>query len=149
MILDNIKNASLYSGLNPRIEAALEWLQSQDFSQLEPGKIDIKGDELYALVNEYNTSKKEERFWEAHRKYIDIQFIVSGSEMMGYAGIDTLTPSSQYDEEKDFCKLDGDGSFVIAKAGTFAIFYPQDAHMPNLIFGSSEPVKKVVVKVLI
>lgn len=147
MVIDNIKNAVKYYGLGEKIETALKWIQNQDFSRIPVGRIDIDGDNIYAGISEYNTRKKEDGFWEAHKKYIDVQYVASGSEIMGWANIEDMKVSSDYDNAKDFYKLDGNGSFIEAPVGTFAIFYPNDAHMPNIILHHSEKVKKIVVKV--
>lgn len=149
MVSDNIKNASQYYGLGTRIETALKWLQDKDLSQLQPGKVEVDGEEIFAIVNHYDTRKIEDSSWEAHRRYIDIQFIVSGSEMMGYVPLDTLTATTNFDESKDVCLYEGAGTFIDATPGTFFILFPQDAHMPNILSGSSEPVKKVIMKVLV
>ena len=151
MIIDSIKNASLYYALGDRIAAALKYIEGADLPSLPKGRHEIQGDEVYALVQDYLTKPKDAALWEAHRKYIDIQFVVSGTERMGYTSLETMTavhPAPEYNEVKDVVKFDGEGSFFIAEPGTFAIFAPQDAHMPGINVSGSEPVRKVVVKVL-
>lgn len=147
MILDIIENTFLYDGLGPRIAAGLEWLCETDLAELEPGRYEIRGDECYALVMNYETRPKEQGAWEAHRKYIDIQHIISGTELMGYAHIEGLNASTDYDEAKDAIILTGSGDFLTVSAGGFVIFYPHDAHMPSISAGSPQPVKKAVIKV--
>lgn len=149
MIIDNIRNASIYYGLNPRIEAALKWLGAQEFSKLELGRIDILGDECYAIVQDYATVPREEKRWEAHRRYIDVQFVSSGTEMIGFANIETLKVVEEYNDEKDITWLEGDGDFSTVPAGTFVILHPHDAHMPGCAVEKPEMVRKIVVKVLI
>ena len=146
MIIDQLKNASMYFGLGPRVEAALRYLQGTDFEQVEPGRYEIDGDRVFALVQEYESKPKEEGFWEAHRQYVDVQYVASGAEHMGYAPAERLQ-AGVYDAEKDFLKLDGDGEFLKVRAGSFVILAPQDAHMPGTAITAPQPVKKVVVKV--
>lgn len=146
MIVDHIDNAHLYYGLGPRFEKALRYLAETDLAGTAPERYDLDGDDLFALVQEYQSKPRAEGFWEAHRKYADVQFVVSGAEHMGYAPIASLQ-AGEYDGEKDFLKLGGDGAFIEMGAGTFIILHPQDAHMPGMAITSPEPVKKVVVKV--
>lgn len=149
MIFDILKNASLYYGLGERMKAGLQWLENADPNALEPGRYDILGDDCYALVMTYDTKLPEQASWEAHRRYIDIQYIASGAERMGYANLAALATTVPYDESKDAELLKGVGDFVTAGAGTFVVFQPEDAHMPSVAVDSPAPVKKAVVKVLV
>lgn len=145
MVVDDIRNASLYYALGAGIEAALRHLQGTDFSRAEPGKYEIGGG-CFAIVQDYATAPREEKRWEAHRDYIDVQFIASGVELMGYADIDSLRVIEDYDASKDAAFLEGNGSFLTARAGTFVILFPHDAHMPGVAVDGPSPVRKVVVK---
>ena len=148
MIIDAIGNASLYYRLGRRIEAGLRFLETRDFSKMQPGRYDIEGDACYALVQDYETKPRPPQAgWEAHRKYVDIQYVVSGIERIGYANLEDMRVSAAYDESKDALFLEGKGDFLLVRAGTFLIFGPQDAHMPGLAEVDPSPVRKVVVKV--
>jgi YhcH/YjgK/YiaL family protein len=147
MITQNIKNASLYFGLGERIAKGLKYLQQTDFSGMEPGKYEIDGSDVFALVQKYDSKPISEGKWEAHRKFIDVQFVAEGAEQMGYADIESLEVTKEYDAEGDYLLLQGKGCMLACSAGTFAIFGPQDAHMPCIAIDSPSPVKKVVVKV--
>ena len=148
---DNIKNANLYYNISKNIEIGLKYLETTDFSDLESGKYEIKGNEIYALVQDYESKPIEEGKFEAHRKYTDIQYIVKGEEQMGVADLNDFNEATTYSEEKDIIflspKCDCKSEFVRVKSGEFAIFEPQDAHMPSIAIYSPEYVKKVVVKV--
>lgn len=148
MIIDRLKNASLYFGLHKRLEAAFSYLQNTDFSEVEPGRYEVEGTNIYALVQQYESKPKEKGRWEAHRRYMDIQYIWEGEELFGYAYLDDLNTIS-YDENKDFVTLEGKGDFVTLHSGSFVIVAPQDAHMPGIAISTPKPVKKIVVKVLI
>ena len=132
--------------LGGRIEAALRYLQDTDFRQIDPERYAIDGDQVYAMVQEYDSKPKAEGFWEAHRKYLDVQYVAAGAEHMGYAPATTLLAGA-YEEENDFVKLEGEGEFFLLREGFFCILAPQDAHMPGMAIDQPEPVKKVVVKV--
>jgi len=149
MIIDHIENAWQYKGCGARIGLALQFLKETDFTKIETGKHIIKGDEVYAMVFEYDTKPKEEAKLEAHRKYIDVQYVASGNEQMGYAFLSNHEAIEGYKEDDDFALYDVDASFIEMNKGMFAIFYPDDLHMPGIINHQLEKVKKVVVKVLV
>ena len=89
MIIDKLSNTHLYSGFGERINKAFTYLKETDFSNMEIGKHEIDGENIFALVNEYNTKDESEGKLEAHKKYIDVQFVAKGSELMGYAPLAT------------------------------------------------------------
>lgn len=148
MIIDRLGNAGLYRGLGEHVRKALDYLASQDFAGLESGRYDIDGDNVYALVQRYVTKPREKGVWEAHRRYIDVQYVASGIETLGYTHVGGLKETQEYSPEKDCVLLAGAGDFVTARAGTFVVFFPEDAHMPCLASEGAVPVLKVVVKVL-
>ncbi len=160
MIIDHLKNVTsgfypnLLSanggdpGLAKRLQAGFDFLQNTDLANTPVGKIEIDGDRVFALVQEYNTKPREKGFWEAHRQYIDIQYVVSGVEHMGYANLAQLTPG-EYDAARDFLPIEGAGSFVLLPSGMFTVFLPEDGHMPGMAVTEPQPVKKVVVKVAV
>jgi len=148
MIIDRLDNAARYSGLGERIALALQFLQDNDCTELPVEKIPIRGDEVYALVQDNTTKPRDQGVWEAHRKCIDVQFVAAGVEEMEYAHIKTLTSQQPYDENDDYELFDGPGSVVTVPAGSFTIFFPEDGHIPGCAV-NDEPaaVRKIVVKV--
>ena len=146
MILDQLHNAAGYFGTHERLTKALRYLQNTDLSSYAPGRYEIEGSDIFMLVQEYETKPREKGFWEAHRQYMDIQYVASGVELMGYANLGYLRVG-EYDESKDFVPRFGEGTFFEMHAGTFTIFAPQDAHMPGLAAGEPQSVRKIVVKV--
>ncbi|MDD5712401.1 MAG: YhcH/YjgK/YiaL family protein [Smithellaceae bacterium] len=146
MIIDRIGNIGSYLHLDKGIAAALEYVRNADFSTIAPGKYEIDGDRMFAIVSEYTTQDRRNCKLEAHRKYIDVQYVVTGSEWFGYAPLHDRIPASAYSDEQDEALYDGEASFIKFGAGMFAIFFPEDLHMPGT---GKEPtkVKKVVVKV--
>lgn len=147
MVFDNINNSGLYFGMCKGIEKALKYLQQTDFTEVEPGKYEIVGMDIYALVQEYDSKLITFGKWEAHKEYIDVQYVVSGLEQMGYAYGKDLEIVEEYNADGDYTLYKGNGSMIVAKAGTFAIFGPEDAHMPGVAVNAPSFVKKVVVKV--
>jgi YhcH/YjgK/YiaL family protein len=149
MIIDKLSNAKQYYGLSIGIEKALKYLENTDISKFEVGKYEIDGKNMYVSVAEYETKNIEQGKWEAHRKYLDIQFIISGKEKMGYAPINEMKVKSEYNQEKDILFLEGEGNYLAANEGTFLVFYPEDAHMPGIKAEKQQFVKKAVIKILI
>ena len=149
MIVDRIENASLYRNLSERIAFALEILKKGEIPKREPGRYELRGLEIYALVQEYQPKPKTEGKWEAHRKYIDVQYVSQGTEQMGWANLRDLKVTEPYSDQKDAAFFQGNGNFLTIPAGTFAIFFPEDGHMPGIATAQPEPVRKVVIKVLL
>lgn len=149
MVTDTLANASIYFPLSPRIEAALRFLQQPQLPSLQLGKHAIDGDRIFALIQEYETRPPEQCFWEAHRQYIDVQFVASGVEAIGWSPIQSMRVSQEYDPQRDLVVLQGSGQPIELVANSFAIFYPHDAHMPCMAASQSQTVRKIVVKVAV
>lgn len=147
MVTDNIRNANSYYALGTGIKKALKFLEATDFSGMASGRYDIDGDAVYALVQSYDSKPAGEGKLEAHRKYIDVQFVFDGCESMGYANIETLSAECEYDVQKDFILYKGEYDMLTYSKGMFAIYFPFDAHMPCIAVDKPAPVKKIVVKV--
>ncbi len=148
MIIDQLANAPLYFGLGARFARAFEYLLQTDFNALAPGRYEIQGTDVFALVQAYDTKPRAQGFWEAHRKYSDVQYVVSGVEQMGFTSLAHLQ-AGDYDAAKDFVPAQGAVEVVTVRAGSFALFMPQDAHIPGLALDVPQAVKKVVVKVAV
>ena len=148
MIIDRLEKASLYQGVHKRLEVALDYLRNTDLDKIAPGTYEIEGRKVYVMVQQYETKPREKGRWEAHRKYIDVQFVHQGAELFGYANLGEMK-EIQYDETKDFLSLQGEGrgDFFRVSQGTLVILFPQDAHMPGMAISAPQPVKKFVVKV--
>ena len=147
MILDKLENASLYAPLGLRFAAAFEFLRREDLATLPAGRYEIQTSDVFALVQD-NVTKLGLTTYEAHRKYADIQYLVRGFERMGYANLEQLKVAKPYDENDDYLLAEGGGGTLLEmRAGLFAIFFPQDAHIPNMAAREPSQVRKVVIKV--
>lgn len=146
MILDRIENVRLYQNVHARFKSAFEYLNRIDIHTLPVGRHEVDGANMYALVQEYNTKLKEDGKWEAHRKYIDLQYVVLGAEGIGYANINHLQQGT-YEPEKDFLPLHGKGELIPLNSGYFVLLLPEDAHMPGMALGSPAAVRKIVLKI--
>ena len=150
MIFDNVKNCSLYYGSHKNFEKAFDFIKKALAENLSVGKYEIDGKNLYASVQEYTSKLESEAKAEAHKNYIDIQFIISGAEVIEGFDIDKATPKSEYNDIKDVIfYLDNDNATKgILSANEYGIFFPHDVHKPGMCRGGKQDtVKKIVVKV--
>jgi YhcH/YjgK/YiaL family protein len=147
MIIDKIENAHLYRNIGERISKSFDYIKATDLKNLPAGKYLIEGENIFALVSEYKTKPESEGKLEAHRKYIDVQYVIEGEELMGYAPLGLQQILEPYKEENDIVFFTGDKSFTKVSAGMFAVFFPEDVHMPGIASGKSSSVKKLVIKV--
>ncbi len=148
MIKDNIKNYKNYLGISKYLDKGFEYLVNTDLSTLPCGRYHILDDKIYANVDEYKTKSVDLGKFEAHKKYIDIQYIVKNFEKIGYGEISYFSEDTKYDEEKDIIFLkEKNNNFINLIEGEFAVFFPQDAHMPQITDEKISNIKKVVIKV--
>ena len=148
MVLDKIENYKLYENLSERIAKGFEFINNTDLAQIESGKYQIDNDTIFAIVQEYDTKEVKDCKLEGHTKYIDIQYVIKGVELMG-----VTTKNNQKmiltDEEKDYSFYEGETSLIRVEEGMFTIFFPDDLHRPCVKADQVSKVKKVVVKVQI
>jgi len=149
MIIDRIENASLYYTLGSGIADALEYIKKNDLSKIESGKYEIHKDKIKMIVNEYEQKCSDRVTMEAHRKNIDVQYWVSGSELMGYAPLLTQSVLEPYSDEKDCGLYAADGSFSKLEKGMFAIYFPTDLHTAIIDPECDSKVRKIVFKVTV
>ena len=147
MIADKIENSHLYRGLGKGIARGLELLQNPSLADRPDGRYEVDGDDLFLLVTRYATRPGSEIPFEAHRDYIDIQWIVAGQEIIGCAATGELEVLKPY--QPDIVELADPPEFTEVKLsqGMFTIFYPTDAHKPCCDFDGQHQVHKLVVKV--
>ncbi len=148
MILDRLEHHRAYHGLGPRFAAGFEALVNMFAAPPPPGRHALGDGGLLAIVERYDTKPRSAGRWEAHRRHADIQCIVRGVERMGVIDLSATREFEAYDAERDLVFLDGTGGrFVDVDAGMFAVFMPQDAHMPGLCVEHPADVLKIVIKV--
>jgi len=148
MILDVLENAHRYLALHREFAKVFEFLRRPDLKEMPVGKYEIDGDRVYAMVSENAGRRKEDALLETHEKYIDIQFVLAGVDDMGWKPKSSCKkPTGKYDQKNDEqIFTDEPDAWLSVKSGAFAIFFPEDAHMPLI---SSGPIHKVVVKVAV
>lgn len=137
--------------LHPALQKAINFLKETDFNNIKAQKIIIDGDNMYASIMDAKTDYKQNRRPEAHNKYIDIQFSISGGEIMGYGLYDEkLKVTENKLDEKDVIFYDGaiNERFATMESGSYMILFPSDVHRPNCCVNETpQAIRKVVVKV--
>jgi len=149
MIKDKLKNAKIYYNLSENLKKGLQWLEKTNLDQLADGRYEIDGNDVYASIQTYET--KIDAKYESHRKYVDIQYIVNGKEKIGVTDLSNCITCIEYDSERDleFYDIILEKKYIELSEGTFAIFYPHDAHKPSIAIKTPAEVKKIVVKVAV
>jgi len=151
MIFDTLNQSSRYHALSPRLAKAFEFLENMT-DDVAVKRHDIDGDNVYALVQGYDTTPVETRQYEVHRQYLDVQYIHRGHELIYWKPLAELTDETMaYSDEHDaqlFAYQPAGVPFAIGP-GQFTILYPTDGHIPCCSIEGASPVLKVVVKVRI
>lgn len=146
MILDLIDHQRFYRNMLPGLDAGFDFLMRGDLAQLEDGRHSIDGDRVFALIARGPGVGREHAMLEAHRKYLDIQYVISGTDQIGWKPIAACSrPREPYSDESDLIFFyDRPESWCEVPPRAFTIFLPQDAHAP---LGCESDVHKAVVKI--
>lgn len=145
MIIGTKETLATYKGISEGIDKAIDYILSLD-PAIEPGKHEIDGDKLFVNVVCGETKPLDGFEYEAHKKYLDLQYIIEGSEVMIYAPLDGLKRETEYDEDKDCHMFSGEGTPITVKAGDFYLVHPFDAHAPGRGYETNS-FKKAIVKI--
>lgn len=146
VIMDRLENAETYFEMNPLFEKAFAFLGRSDIGELPAGRHEIDGDRLFCIISQGPGKSRAEAKLEAHRRYIDIHFIIDGVDEMGWKPTAACTiqdVSYSVKDDIEFFK-DEPRTWIQVPAGSFAIFFPEDGHAPMI---SDRDIHKVVLKV--
>jgi len=146
MVLDELNNAPRYESLHPAFASAFRFLREHDCSRLAFGRYEIDGERVFAIIDREPGRGRQAARLEAHRRYIDVRFIIDGTDEVGWKPTGQCrSVATPYDGSRDLGFFaDPPDAWVALPPGTFAIFFPEDAHAP--LAGEGE-VHKVIVKV--
>ena len=147
----NKRSLAVHYHNNPgRWDKAFQFLKTANLKEMALGKQELDGEHLFVSVDDYITKDKSETKYESHKKYIDIQYVIEGEELMGMTTLDKAKVSEPYNEEKDlaFYEFEG-GEYIRTTPKNFVIFFPEDLHRPVMKVNENSRVKKIVVKILI
>ncbi|MGO0984443.1 YhcH/YjgK/YiaL family protein [Clostridioides difficile] len=149
MIFGSINHSKTYSTLHEDLLKCFEYAKENSLIDYEKGTHTIDGDDIFVNIVEYKTCEKEERFWEAHKKYIDVHLMLDGCERIDLNFIENLEQKT-YEEDGDFLPLNGQNNgYVELRKGDFLVCYPEDAHMTAIKVSEKENIKKAIFKVLV
>ncbi len=149
MIVDRIENLKLYYPVLNGLKEAAEFVEKFCKEPLEDGRYDIDGERIFASVSTYVTKTREGAQFESHKKYVDLQAVINGTEIISWA------PTKGLKVESESFSTGGDIAFYTGEtvmdarlpAGYFALLFPDDAHMPCICDGECSEATKIVVKI--
>jgi biofilm protein TabA len=148
MILDLLANRTWYQPLHPLLKPAFDWLEAQDWSKLADGLVEIEGDNLRAIIESGSTAAPANKKFESHRRYLDIQYVISGGERMGWCPAAGVAAGEQAGPDLWFHPEPTFSQQIVVTPGRFAIFAPMEAHKPCCLLADTPALfRKCVVKV--
>ena len=148
MIYDSLKHIDAYRGIHPGVWKGLELLRDTDFTKVEDGRYELDGENLFYFIQTYENNPANETP-EAHKKYIDIQCVLTGKERMDVGALEDMTEEVEGRPDNDIWFYRGPMDSVTLSPGKFAVLWPGDAHAPGIAIGTTEQVRKCVVKVMV
>ena len=147
MIFGKKEELNSYRNISENISKGIDFLL--DFDEASPcGRYEIDSDKVYALVVNGKTKVRQDNTFEAHRKYIDLQYVIDGEEDTGYASVSDCTVEVPYNENEDYLMVKGKGSEVKVASGCFYMAFPCDAHRP-MCSKNPDEIKKIIVKIAV
>ena len=153
MVIDRIEHAAQYAGLGKGIATVLNWFAHyKDDGRDLPAKTVIDGEQIFINGVNYTSEAKPQGQLEAHKKYIDVMYVVEGEEKFFYkpfAGVETVTMPYSAEKECALAAIDPDAAQVRFSAGHFLIFFPQDGHLAAQLWDKQCKVRKFIAKVAV
>lgn len=147
MIYTTKDQMSRYRGICPALDTAIDFMLSADLSQLQPGRNEVDGNNVFVNCFAYTTQPLESAIWEGHKNYADIHMVLSGEEQIGVSDVKYLT-QTQWKEEEDFVGFEGPvQNWAVLRPGDVLVVFPEDAHMVKVQLNGPADVKKAVFKV--
>ena len=149
MVFGNIRDLKDYGYLEAEVLKCFEYAKNHDLLSYEKGSHEIEGDNLFVNIVEYETTTPENRFWEAHKKYLDLHFMLKGPEQIDVNFIDNMEQKEFVDKD-DFLPLEGEAnSHVVLTEGDFLLCYPKDAHRTAVQVNTPAVIKEAIFKIKI
>ncbi|MEA5016416.1 MAG: YhcH/YjgK/YiaL family protein [Candidatus Limiplasma sp.] len=148
MVIDTLKHAEHYYPFGENFKKAFEFLKSNDISEMELGRHDIDGDNVFILVQEYTSKTIDNCGLEVHRMYADVHYVREGFEYLGYAPQERASePCTPYDEKADAVFFEKECQYLLLQEGDIAIVFPGELHMPQKRALVPAKVRKACIKV--
>ena len=153
MIFTNVNDEVQNKSLAKDIQFCIEYAKKNEnkILSLVHGSYDVGNNDIKMNVGKYFTKSENEKFWESHKKYLDVQIIINGTEKVAISDIRNMEVKS-FDSEKDLVILKGEKAFdVVMKTGDVLVFFPNDVHKPELNVSENDNsgnIRKIVTKVV-
>ncbi|WP_336776208.1 YhcH/YjgK/YiaL family protein [Paenibacillus sp. MMO-58] len=141
----NDPHSGSYAAIEEALQALRQWSEKGEWPE---GRLELRGDSLYISFMSFDTKSQEEQVAEKHEQYLDIHYLIEGSELIGWSPLrEGMIPSQPYDKEDDYALYapQADEQLLAMKPGMYAVFFPDDVHRPGM--GDGSPIKKAVVKI--
>ena len=149
MILGEMSHKERYFNIHPKMKCAFDFLDNCFTEGIKPGKYQIDGKSIYAVAFLDNSGQKENLYYETHDKYIDVQCIISGCQTHWYLSREALQKDGGYDSKEDitlYLPQETECSLTLRR-GEFAIYFPEDGHLPAVCVAEESPCIRVVIKI--
>lgn len=149
MIVDELRNWRRYCQSLKGLERAFKFLEEDANMKLPEGRYEVDGDLIFVMVQKYTTRPAPQGRFEDHRKYVDVQYIVSGEELIYWTPTMDLKASTEYNAERDiiFYERTDKSSQIVLYPGYFCVLFPNDGHNPCRQVNGPCRVHKIVLKV--
>ena len=153
MIITNVNNEIQNKSLAKDIRFCIEFAKKNEnkILSLVNGSYDVGYNDIKMNLGKYFTKKENEKFWESHKKYLDVQIMINGTEKVSVGDMRNMDIKS-FDAEKDLVILDGEKTFdIIMTTGDVLVFFPNDVHKPELNISENDNsgnIRKIVTKVV-
>ena len=148
MIFDDLKNVTRYKGLHPNLDKAIDYLYEHRKDSFDLGRYEVDGDKVFLLVQDNTLNQEANDQFEYHKKYADIHIVLEGEEIIGYTSFEDCVETKAYNSEKDIAFVKGENQAeVLLNGKNFALFFPEEVHLPLLKVGEIKEIKKVVFKI--
>lgn len=147
MIFGNINHIEDFAFLEDSVKACFAYLKENKLTSYEKGSYEIDKEKLFVNIVTYTTTEPENRFWEAHREYLDVHIMLQGQEQIDVNFVQNMQ-LKEYVKKDDFLPMDGEkNGSVVLRQGDFLICYPNDAHRTAVAVEKPEEIKKAIFKV--
>lgn len=146
MIVDKIENLKLCFNIHSYFEKTFNYIETVDFNKLKEGVFEIEGTDFFTIYSDIADAKNEAKF-ESHKKYLDIHYVIKGTELFGFKNIDHSCVISTYSSERDVMFFENkEFDTITLSENMFVVFFPSDVHAPVI---ESKGLKKIVFKIKI
>jgi YhcH/YjgK/YiaL family protein len=146
MIYSSVSHLNQYRNIGTHMALAIDYILNTSLETMPPGRYEVAGDNVFAIINEYQTLPASQCEPETHRRYTDIQLMISGSEKFGFCSLNKHKPTKDFEPDGDVAFYDAallPLQYLILKKNDFIIFFPSDIHQPEIFVDLPSPEKNL------